>query len=95
MPGALTMYRDAVVRLRSVMERVGMDLGPLPHGLGLPEQTEQDREEIAQARRRRKSTNGRSEEEGKTLKGIVGGHRPSSWVVIDHFHGCALSTTHT
>ncbi len=69
--GALAMYRDAVARLRSVMERVGMELGPMPAGLGLPEQSEQEKEEIAHARRRRRSNSGRSEEEGKTLKGIV------------------------
>jgi hypothetical protein len=69
--GALMMYRDAVARLRSVMERVGMELGPLPPGTGLPEQSEQEKQEIAQARRRRRSNTGRSEEEGKTLKGIV------------------------
>jgi hypothetical protein len=69
--GALTMYREAVGRLRSVMERVGMDLGPLPSGLGLAEQSAAEKEEIAQARRRRRLNSGRAEEEGKTLKGIV------------------------
>jgi len=69
--GALAMYRDAVGRLRCVMERVGIELGPLPLGLGLPEPTDSEREDIAQARRRREASGHRSGEEGKILKGIV------------------------
>lgn len=69
--GALAMYRDAVGRLRCVMERVGIELGPLPAGLGLPEPTDAEREDIAQARRRREANGHRSGDEGKILKGIV------------------------
>ena len=69
--GALAMYRDAVGRLRCVMERVGIELGPLPLGLGLPEPTDSEKEDIAQARRRREASGHRSGEEGKILKGIV------------------------
>ena len=69
--GALAMYRDAVGRLRCVMERVGIELGPLPDGLGLPEPTDAEREDIAQARRRREANGHRSGDEGKILKGIV------------------------
>jgi hypothetical protein len=67
------MYRDAVGRLRCVMERVGIELGPLPVGLGLPEPTDSEKEDIAQARRRREASGHRSGEEGKILKGIVSG----------------------
>jgi hypothetical protein len=69
--GALAMYREAVGRLRCVMERVGIELGPMPAGLGLPEPTETEKEDIAQARRRREANGHRSGDEGKILKGIV------------------------
>ncbi|ORY24785.1 hypothetical protein BCR39DRAFT_545930 [Naematelia encephala] len=49
--GALAAYREAVARLKSVMERVGV------------EPTREDG-------RRRRSTVGKSEEEGRTLRGI-------------------------
>ena len=52
--GALAAYREAVSRLKSVMERVGVE----PTENGKP----------------RKST-GRTEEEGRTLRGIVSGCR--------------------
>lgn len=92
------MYREAVGRLRAVMERVGIEVGPVPSGLGLPELTEKEKEEAAQARRKRQ-TNGsvRPEEEGRTLRGIV------SWMVrLGRFRGAdfirilsILSTTLT
>jgi len=54
--GALVAYREAVDRLKHVMERVNEPLKDDP--------------------KRRRST-GRTEEEGRTLKGIVG--FPSAW----------------
>lgn len=50
--GALKAYREAVSRLKSVMERVGV---------------EPNKEDG----KRRRSAVGRTEEEGRTLKGIV------------------------
>lgn len=55
--GALAAYREAVTRLKSVMERVGV---------------EPERETS-----RRRNTVGRSEEEGRTLRGIV-----SIWIIL-------------
>lgn len=49
--GALAAYREAVTRLKSVMERVGV--------------------EPSRYEKRRRSTTGRNEEEGRTLRGIV------------------------
>lgn len=69
--GALLKYREAVGRLRCVMERVGIELGPIPPGLGLPEPTEAEKEDSAQARRRRAASGHRNGDEGKVLKGIV------------------------
>ena len=54
--GALDAYREAVAKLKNVMERIGMEPG---------------REE-AKARR---STVGKTQEEGRTLRGIVGSSR--------------------
>lgn len=50
--GALAAYREAVARLKNVMERVGV---------------EASRDDP----KRRRSTVGKSEEEGRTLRGIV------------------------
>lgn len=69
------MYREAVGKLRAVMERVGIEVGVVPEGLGLPEMTEREKEEVAIARRKRAATGStRPEEEGKTLRGIVSGN---------------------
>ncbi|KAJ9109905.1 hypothetical protein QFC19_001885 [Naganishia cerealis] len=69
---ALSMYREAVSKLRSVMGRVGLELEAISPDLGIPEPTEQEKEDISAATRRRKAgTSNRSEEEGRTLKGIV------------------------
>lgn len=71
-PAALSMYREAVSKLRSVMGRVGLQLEPISPDLGIPELSERENGDISAAARRRKaSTLNRSEEEGKTLKGIV------------------------
>jgi hypothetical protein len=51
--GALAAYREAVERLKSVMERVGVESSRGEDG------------------KRRRSTVGKSEEEGRTLRGIV------------------------
>lgn len=48
--GSLAAYREAVTRLKSVMERVGVD--PPIDG-------------------KRRTSSGKSEEEGRTLRGIV------------------------
>lgn len=48
--GSLAAYREAVTRLKSVMERVGVD--PPAEG-------------------KRRTSSGKSEEEGRTLRGIV------------------------
>jgi hypothetical protein len=61
--GALEKYREAVTRLRSVMERVGIEPGPAP--AGVPSSTEDP------TARRRRIAAGRGEEEGRTLRGIV------------------------
>lgn len=80
-PDALAMYRDAVSKLRSVMGRVGIQLEPLPLALGISEPDEREKEEIKAASKRRKASgSGRSEEEGKTLKGIVSS--PRLWLVV-------------
>jgi hypothetical protein len=60
--GALEKYREAVTRLRSVMERVGVEPGPPPAGVPTTD---------GQTERRRRSTVSRGEEEGRTLRGIV------------------------
>lgn len=60
--GALEKYREAVTRLRSVMERVGVEPGPPPAGVPAAD---------GQTERRRRSTVSRGEEEGRTLRGIV------------------------
>lgn len=71
-PAASSMYRQAVSKLRSVMGRVGLQLEPISPDLGIPELSERENEDIAAAGKRRKAgTTSRSEEEGKTLKGIV------------------------
>ncbi|KAJ9109274.1 hypothetical protein QFC21_000603 [Naganishia friedmannii] len=70
-PAALEMYREAVSKLRSVMGRVGLPLEPISPDLGVPELGEREHEDIFVAARRRKAgIANRSEEEGKTLKGI-------------------------
>ena len=50
--GALEAYREAVSRLKSVMERVGVEPGK-------------------DDGRKKRGANGKAEEEGRTLKGIV------------------------
>lgn len=71
-PGAISLYRDAVEKLRTVMGRVGLTLEPLSPELGLPEPNQQERvDREAAAGRRTASGASRSAEEGKTLKGIV------------------------
>jgi hypothetical protein len=91
--GALAMYRDAVGRLRCVMERVGIELGPLPVGLGLPEPTDAEREDIAQARRRREANGHRSGDEGKILKGIVSSALQRSLLLIFQAEFLGLNST--
>ncbi|GHJ88340.1 hypothetical protein NliqN6_4742 [Naganishia liquefaciens] len=69
--GAITLYREAVEKLRTVMGRVGLTLEPLSPGLGISESGEEERaDQIAAAGRRRASGPSRTAEEGKTLKGI-------------------------
>ncbi|KAJ9123403.1 hypothetical protein QFC22_001605 [Naganishia vaughanmartiniae] len=79
-PAALSMYREAVSKLRNVMGRVGMQLEPISPDLGIPELCERENDDISMAARRRKAgTPNRSEEEGKTLKGIVSIFAPESF----------------
>lgn len=71
-PGAISLYRDAVERLRTVMGRVGLTLEPLSPDLGIPEPSQQEKaDREAAAGRRKTSGAGQSAEEGKTLMGIV------------------------
>jgi hypothetical protein len=57
--GALAAYREAVARLKNVMERVGVE-PTKDSGLG-----------SASGNARRSTVGGKSEEEGRTLRGIV------------------------